>query len=175
MWLQNCRKWFFFKWKMMIYLLFFFSLRQSFKREDRIESCWQKDSGIDHSGPFTQNAWPCSSAQWQNKPRKRQLPGKREPPPDPGWPQAGTAVGSWRWNIAAAEKRVTEQRCGEDEGERTRFTQRHVPKVRRPVREPCGWDSRSENKVKGRQGSIYYEQSPGQMRNRGSAVPECAA
>lgn len=78
--------------------------------------------------------------------RKRQHPGKREPPLDPRRP------GLWRWNIAAAEKRVTGQRCGEDEVERTRFTQRHVRKVRSPVREPCGWDSRSENKGKDRQG-----------------------
>lgn len=59
-------------------LTFFFSLRQSFKREDRIESCWQKDSGIDHSGPFTQNAWLCSSAQWQNKPRKKETTSRQE-------------------------------------------------------------------------------------------------
>lgn len=73
---------------------YIFLLRQSFKWKARVESCWQKDSRIDHSGPFTQNAWRCSSAQWQNKPSKKENldPSRRESPPDSGRPQAGMAV-----------------------------------------------------------------------------------
>lgn len=90
----------------------------------------------------------------------------------------GTATGRYGSSFVTLKHsscRETSHRAEvrQDEVERTRITQRHVRKLRSPAREPCGWDSRSENKVKDRQGSIYYEQSPGQMRNTGSAVPEC--
>lgn len=67
------------------------------------------------------------------------------------------------------------ERCKQDEVERTRITKRHVRKVRSPGREPCGCDSRSENKVKDRQGSIARALDRQGTRAAQSRNVECAA